>query len=61
MQLDELLAELQTRLSAVIQTRNRIGALLEAVVAVGRNLELDVVLRQTSRPQSPSLTRVTAR
>ncbi len=46
MQLDELLAELQTRLSAVIQTRDRIGALLEAVVAVGRNLELDVVLRQ---------------
>jgi len=46
MQLDDLLAELQTRLSAVIQTRDRIGALLEAVVAVGRNLELDVVLRQ---------------
>jgi signal transduction histidine kinase len=46
MELDDLLTELQARLSAVIHTRDRVGALLEAVVAVGRNLELDVVLRQ---------------
>jgi signal transduction histidine kinase len=46
LRLDDLLAELQVRLAAVVGTRDRIGALLEAVVAVGRNLELDVVLRQ---------------
>jgi signal transduction histidine kinase len=46
LRLDELLAELQARLAAVIGTRDRLHALLEAVVAVGRNLELDVVLRQ---------------
>jgi len=46
LRLDDLLGELQTRLAAVVQTRDRVHALLEAVVAVGRNLELEVVLRQ---------------
>jgi signal transduction histidine kinase len=44
--LDELLAELQVRLAAVLSTRDRVHSLLEAVVAVGGNLELDLVLRQ---------------
>jgi signal transduction histidine kinase len=44
--LDDLLAELQVRLTAVVKTRDRVRALLEAVVAVGSNLELEVVLRQ---------------
>jgi signal transduction histidine kinase len=43
LRLDELLAELQHRLQAVLDTRD---ALLEAVVAVGSHLELEVVLRQ---------------
>jgi signal transduction histidine kinase len=37
---------LQVRLTAAVQTRDRVHALLEAVVAVGRNLELEVVLHQ---------------
>jgi signal transduction histidine kinase len=44
--LDDLLAELQVRLTAVVKTRDRVHSLLEAVVAVGSNLELEVVLRQ---------------
>jgi signal transduction histidine kinase len=44
--LDELLAELQVRLAAVVRTRDRVHGLLEAVVSVGSNLELEVVLRQ---------------
>ena len=46
LRLDELLAELQARLAAVVRTRDRAHALLEAVVAIGSNLELEVVLRQ---------------
>ena len=46
LRLDELLSELQVRLSAAVETRDRMHALLEAVVAVGSNLELEVVLRQ---------------
>jgi signal transduction histidine kinase len=46
LRLDELLAELQVRLSAAVKTRDRVHALLEAVVAVGSNLDLEVVLRQ---------------
>jgi signal transduction histidine kinase len=46
LRLDELLAELQGRLHAVLATRDRTHALLEAVVAVGGQLELEVVLRQ---------------
>jgi signal transduction histidine kinase len=43
---DDLLAELQVRLQAVLSTRDRVRALLEAVVAVGSQLELEAVLRQ---------------
>src|SRR5262252_5262815 len=46
LRLDELLAELQHRLQAVLDTRDRTHALLEAVVAVGSHLELEIVLRQ---------------
>jgi signal transduction histidine kinase len=46
LRLDELLGELQVRLAAVVSTRDRVRALLDAVVAVGTNLELEVVLRQ---------------
>ncbi len=46
LRLDDLLVELQSRLQAVLDTRDRTHALLEAVVAVGSHLELEVVLRQ---------------
>ncbi|RSM94601.1 histidine kinase [Nonomuraea sp. WAC 01424] len=46
MRLDELLAELQTRLAAVLATRDRVHALLEAVVSVGSDLDLETVLRR---------------
>lgn len=46
LRLDDLLAELQVRLAAVVNTRDRIHALLEAVVAVGSNIELEVLLRR---------------
>jgi signal transduction histidine kinase len=46
LRLDDLLAELQVRLAAVVSTRDRIHALLEAIVAVGSNIELEVLLRQ---------------
>jgi signal transduction histidine kinase len=46
LRLDELLAELQARLQAVLDTRDRTHALLEAVVAIGGHLELELVLRQ---------------
>ncbi|AQZ63125.1 histidine kinase [[Actinomadura] parvosata subsp. kistnae] len=46
MRLDELLAELQTRLTAVLATRDRVHALLEAVVSVGSDLDLETVLRR---------------
>ena len=44
--LDDLLTELQSRLQTVLATRDRVYALLEAVVAVGAHLDLEVVLRQ---------------
>src|SRR5580692_1298134 len=46
LRLDDLLAELQTRLQTVLDTRDRVYTLLEAVVAVGTNLDLETVLRQ---------------
>jgi signal transduction histidine kinase len=46
LRLDDLLAELQVRLEAVLATRDRVNALFEAVVAVGANLDLEVVLRR---------------
>ena len=45
LRLDELLAELQARLQAVLAARDRVNALFEAVVAVGTNLDIEVVLR----------------
>jgi signal transduction histidine kinase len=45
LKLDELLDELQVRLQAVLTTRDRVYSLLEAVVAVGSSLELEVLLR----------------
>jgi signal transduction histidine kinase len=44
LQLDELLAELQTRLQAVLGTRDRMRGLLEAVVAIGSGLDLESTL-----------------
>src|SRR6201994_5190682 len=46
LQLDELLAELQSRLQAVLATRDRMRGLLEAVVAIGSGLDLESTLRQ---------------
>ncbi|RCG25840.1 GAF domain-containing protein [Sphaerisporangium album] len=46
MRLDELLSELQVRLEAVLATRDRVHALLEAVVSVGSDLQLETVLRR---------------
>ena len=45
LRLDELLAELQVRLQAVVATRDRVNALFEAVMAVGTNLDIEIVLR----------------
>lgn len=45
LRLDDLLAELQSRLDAVRGTRDRVHSLLEAVLEVGRELELDQALR----------------
>jgi signal transduction histidine kinase len=44
--LDELLAELQARLQAVLATRDRMRGLLEAVVAIGSGLDLESTLRR---------------
>jgi signal transduction histidine kinase len=46
LRLDDLLVELQHRLQTVLDTRDRTHALLEAVVAIGSQLELEVVLRK---------------
>jgi two-component system, NarL family, sensor histidine kinase DevS len=46
LRLDDLLAELQSRLQAALATRDRVHVLLEAVVAVGGNLDLKIVLRK---------------
>ena len=46
LRLDDLLVELQSRLQAVLDTRDRVHVLLEAVVAVGGNLDLEIVLRK---------------
>lgn len=44
MRLDELLAELQGRLEAVLASRDRVHALLDAVVSIGGDLDLETVL-----------------
>ena len=46
LRLDDLLSELQSRLQAVVATRDRVHSLLEAVIAVGSNLDLEAVLRR---------------
>jgi len=46
LRLDDLLAEVQARLTAAVEARDRVRALLEAVVAVGSDLDLEVVLRR---------------
>ncbi|MEU4330009.1 sensor histidine kinase [Nonomuraea dietziae] len=46
MRLDELLEELQVRLNAVLATRDRVHALLDAVVSVGSDLDLESMLRR---------------
>jgi len=46
LKLDELLAELQGRLQAVLATRDRMRGLLEAVVAIGSGLDLESTLRR---------------
>jgi signal transduction histidine kinase len=46
LRVDDLLAELQVRLQAVVTTRDRMRSLLEAVVAVGSQLDLEAVLRK---------------
>lgn len=44
--LDELLIELQSRLSDVLRTRDRVHELLDAVLAVGSDLDLQTMLRR---------------
>lgn len=46
LRLDDLLAEVQARLQAVLAARDRMHALLEAVVAVGGHLDLETVLKK---------------
>jgi signal transduction histidine kinase len=46
LRLDDLLTELQARLSEVLRTRDRVHGLLEAVLAVGSDLDLQTVLRR---------------
>ena len=46
LQLDELLAELQSRLQVVMVTRDRMRSLLEAFVAVGSGLDLESTLKR---------------
>ncbi|WP_245795792.1 sensor histidine kinase [Actinacidiphila alni] len=46
LQLDELLDELQVRIDAVRGTQDRVHSLLEAVLSVGRELDLAQVLRR---------------
>ncbi|HEX2498342.1 MAG TPA: GAF domain-containing protein [Actinomycetes bacterium] len=45
LQLDDLLAELQARISAIRATRDRVRSLLDSVLLVGSELELAQVLR----------------
>lgn len=46
LRLDDLLAELQDRLQTVLVTRDRVYALLEAVVSVAGDLNLEIMLRR---------------
>src|SRR6516165_5811735 len=46
LRLDDLLGELQSRLEVVLDTRDRMRGLLEAVVAISSGLELETMLRR---------------
>jgi signal transduction histidine kinase len=46
LRLDDLLAELQSRLEVIIASRDRMRGLLEAVIAIGSGLELETMLRR---------------
>ena len=46
LKLDDLLGQLQVRLQTVLDTRDRVNALLEAVVSIGSEVELEYVLRR---------------
>ena len=46
LRLDELLSEVQDRLSELVNTRDRMHGLLDAVMAVGAGLELDSTLQR---------------
>lgn len=46
MRLDEFLGEVQDRLAEIIQTRDRLQGLLDAVPAVAAGVELDSTLRR---------------
>ncbi|GAA2794536.1 GAF domain-containing sensor histidine kinase [Crossiella cryophila] len=46
LRLDELLSEVQDRLTEIVKTRDRLQGLLDAVMAVGSGLELDSTLRR---------------
>jgi signal transduction histidine kinase len=52
LRLDELLEELQLRLTDVRGARDRVHALLEAVLAVGSDLDLQTVLRRITEAAS---------
>ena len=49
LRLDELLCEVQERLTEIVATRDRMQSLLDAVLAVAAGLELDTLLRPTRR------------
>ena len=46
LRLDELLREVQERLSEIVASRDRMQALLDAVLAIGERLEIDSTLRR---------------
>ncbi|EWM10246.1 GAF family protein [Kutzneria sp. 744] len=46
LRLDELLAEVQERLAEIVNTRDRVQSLLDAVLAVGSGIELDSTLNR---------------
>ena len=50
LRLDDLLGELQARLSAALTSRDRVNALLEAVVSIESDLDLEAVLRRIVEP-----------
>jgi hypothetical protein len=53
LRLGDLLTEPQARLQTVPATRDRVYALLEAVVAVSTNLGLEMVLKQIVEAAAP--------